>query len=156
MNDIPNGESPLSSFEDQIANQSPSVSTSDRDKLLYACAFSAGQLAGSRSTKIWRIATATLSVMLVGALVPYGAARPSIVNQQIEQLMPLPTSILEPSIVAVAPRPLKGPPRCNLDIWQIPSPDTNSLGQQLAQLSELDAHQKSLTVRFLTRAALTP
>src|SRR5690349_21725726 len=96
MNDLPQDDSPLSSFESQIANQYPSVSTSDRDKLLYACAFSAGRKAGSRSVASWRLATAAASVMLVGALIPYGLPRPPGGDRQIQHPPPTYTIIHTP------------------------------------------------------------
>jgi hypothetical protein len=156
MNDDSLHDPQLQSFEARLASRSPQVSAVQRDNLLYACAFAAGQQAAVRPLRRWRLATAALSVVLVGAMIPYVREPPPIPRQPIERhAITEPTPPRKPVLVesgALAHEPAV----VHLDAWQMRTQSGESLTEQLCQLEKTDPHLRSLAVGVLTQAALKP
>jgi hypothetical protein len=123
---------------------------------LYASAFAAGRAAAVRPLRRWKTAAAALGAMLLCVTFAHVREPSPMAREPIElpaaadrtaPRRPLPA---EPATLA------QKPAAADLDAWQVPAPDGESLSEQLAQLERIDPHQRSLTVGTLTRAILKP
>src|SRR5688572_8156186 len=70
MNDHTLSDPQLQSFEARLAAATPQSSPVEQQQLLYQCAFAAGQRAGRKSLRRWRVASAALVVLLFVLSVP--------------------------------------------------------------------------------------
>ena len=141
---------PLSTpFEAQLAALAPRLSTAEQQRMLYECAFAAGQRQTRSAVLKWQVATTVLGLALVGMLTlrPHQgwAARPTTtnVNTIVEQAKPAPRLPEEP-LLAARPRLT-----VNLDAWQIPESADRRPDHQMA--SRLEPTGDVLTVGHLHR-----
>ena len=158
MNDHSFNDPQLQSLEARLAAAAPQSSPVEQQQLLYQCAFAAGQLAGRKSLRRWRVASAALVVLLLGLSVPvaHNHWKPFLVEQKRDPSTPTevkPQPMLAQSEISFSARQSAA---VDLDAWQVPHSDRGSLSDELAQFRNTDPHLRSLAVRTFTRAMLQP
>ncbi len=156
MNDHSLNDPQLQSLEARLAAAAPQSSPVEQQQLLYRCAFAAGELAGRKSLRRWRVASATLVVLLLGLSVPVAHDHWRLAAQKREpststELKPQP--MLAQSEILFSARQSAA---FDLDAWQMPRSDRVSLSDELAQFRNTDPHLRSLAVGTFTRAMLQP
>jgi hypothetical protein len=148
----------LQSLEAQLAAAVPQLDADDHQRMLYACAFGAGEHSIRSSVRKWQAASGLLSVLLLGFAVP-------VVNDQLiarrespnppavelpgapQVVHPLPP--LEPEL-AISMRPKA---TLKLDAWQVPDMPREYPPQRLAQ-SPSDSQSNTWRAGQLWRAEL--
>jgi hypothetical protein len=88
MNDHSLNDPQLQSLEVRVAAAAPQFSPIEQQQLLYQCAFAAGQLAGRKSLRRWRVASAALVVLLLGLGVPVAHDHWKLAEQRREPSTP--------------------------------------------------------------------
>jgi hypothetical protein len=143
------------SFETELAAHVPQVSIQERDQILYACAFAAGQSKERQSVRTWKVMAAVLSLLLTVSLIPHRQAPPSIVREtRNAPVYPETTSSQAPSmeLVPESQRLLL----IDLDAWKVHSPENRLLSEQLSEFAQFDPHLRSLTVSSMNRTVFGP
>ena len=153
MNDYRLNDPTLLSLEAQLAGQSPQLSAGERDKLLYRCAFTAGQESGVHRTRLWQGATLTLAILVVAVSIPLAKDRSQIAKNTPEHR---PTNNAENAPVRretfeEIPRIAAMP----VDAWQVQEDRSALFAQELARLNQMDSPSRSLTVGAMARRAIS-
>ncbi len=167
MNDDLSPDPQLSSLEAHLAAHSPFTSASEKERILYACAFAAGQKTASRTLRYWKMAAGALSFLVVGSVIPHLRAVQIPAHQPSESSRPSEAPSSQPPTSQPPSRPPQSPPvdsyspvqreiAINLDAWQVRDHGGESLTTQLGEFAQLDPHSRSLSVCSLTRTALEP
>ncbi|MFN9370564.1 MAG: hypothetical protein ACK6D3_01620 [Planctomycetaceae bacterium] len=140
----------------QLAACPPQVAALEKDQIFYACAFAAGKNASDRTMRLWRTTAAVLSVLVVGAMLPYLLVPSQKADQPISQST-LSEPLAPPSLVPRASFSVaKNSPTASLDAWHVPTSNSELLSQQLTEMTQFSSHLRSLTVSALSRAILNP
>ncbi len=156
MNEHQFSDPQLKSIEEQLASFPPPVSSLEKDRILYTCAFEAGQKSASRSLAYWRAGVASLSLLLMLALIPHFYPFPSVCNQVSEDHPPAVPGPPSKSIPGSPSPSLSRPLVADLDAWQVQASGSGSLSEQLAEFSRSDPHLRSHAVSALTRNLTSP
>lgn len=141
----------LQALEARLAALPPKIESSEKEEILYACAFAAGKKAAVPSLRLWQTSTAVLSVCFIGAMIAIGIAQ----SPNAERVA---RTIAEPQPVTPRLPPADDPPPVvpsttipKLDAWQVPVSEVDLLKRQLAQL---DLASRSQTVSALAHSVL--
>lgn len=145
------------SFEAQLAAQVPQISLQERNQILYACAFSAGQTKGSQSLRLWKMTVTMLGLLLTVSLIPHLHAPPDIARQI--QSIPGSSEGTSPQSVTAEETSESDSQMylmANLDAWRVPSSENRMLSSQLTEFAQLDPYLRSITVSSMSRAVFNP
>jgi len=148
----------LQALEARIAAITPTVSGSQRQELLYHCAFAAGHGAATKAVRRWQGATVALAILMVVMSAPWMRDMPAVAQRQPRQEQPNPTpapSADAQSPVAEMPGGRARPPvKIETDAWQVTPGSGDTLSNTLAQLQQSDPTLQPFDVVSLTRSAL--
>jgi len=156
MNEDALNDPVLQSLEASLASAAPQLSADEQHRLLYACAFKAGQQAAVRSTRRWQAAAASLALVIFGLVIPRSNQPPNVARvapvnnepQQTSVKLAVPVAIIEDSI----PRPddswstVQRPSKIRLDAWKRTPSTIRSDSPTLAQHGASTASRDGLTV----------
>jgi hypothetical protein len=156
MNEYPLNDPELQSFEARLAARVPRVSPVEQQRLLYECAFAAGQRTAGRSVRRWQSAAAVLGLLLLSVAVPFARNQLLIAKHPSEPISPAEMAPPRLSPDSQPPAVVRPPVTVELDAWQIPASAEGALTEQLAQLKQTDPHMRSLAVGVFARAVMQP
>jgi len=138
----------LQALEARLAAVTPQVSATDRNELLYQCAFAAGRKAANRTIRTWQATAAMLVVLVLGMSIPLAQNQWTIAKQEPSVPQPIPTPSPSPSTVVERDVEIVRSPVVNVstDAWQIEKP--------VSEIAQTDVAMSPLAVASLTRSVL--
>jgi hypothetical protein len=148
---------PWQSFEKELAVHVPQISVQERDQILYACAFAAGQMKRSQSIRFWKMMVTTLSLLLAVSLIPH-LHSPSDISYETQSVPGSPEGTSSQAMKAEEASESESEIllMVNLDAWRVPSSKNRLLSSQLTEFGQLDPYQRSLTVSSMNRVVFNP
>ena len=140
----------LQALEARLAGVMPQVSATERNELLYQCAFAAGRQAANRTVRTWQATAAVLVVLLLGMSVSLAQNGLMLARQEQPVPQPSPGSAPAPSTIVerdveIVRSPIVGVPT---DAWQV----EKSSGE--LEVAQADSTLSPLAVASLTRNVL--
>ncbi len=151
MSEPPFHDPTLKDTESRLLASKPRLAPDEEQRMLYQCAFAAGQARARRALRGWQATTAVMGLLLVSLAVPVVQGTRMAKVDRVETLhipesMPVQQSLPPEPLVAFGTRV-----EVELDAWQLP-PET-LLREQLAY-SKSDLERESLSVGQLYRSVL--
>jgi hypothetical protein len=153
MNDDSLSDPRLQSLEARLAAMAPQVPLHEQQQLLYQCGVAAGRKATRGALLRWRVIAASLLVVAIGLSVPRGSDRVEIAEDHKAESEPVEIRLPRFAEVEI-PEIRRGD--VELDAWQAPRPERDSLADELARFEQTDQHLRSLTVGAMMRSVLRP
>ncbi|MEX2176294.1 MAG: hypothetical protein WD872_18170 [Pirellulaceae bacterium] len=163
MNDKPTGDPGLESLAARLAAHAPRLPQPEQDRLLYQCAYAAGQAATARKTRRWQVASAALAVVLVGLSIPAASERLRVA-WQAPPLADPPAPVvgenhspkIEPEPRPATANPTDRSPTIALDAWQLATDRSATFAEELAKVREADPSGRLLSTRGMSDASHIP
>ena len=158
MNDdfIDNRE--LQSFEAELAAVRPQISQQEKDRILFASAFAAGQSQSFRSLLPWKLFSGVLSALLITSSTLLITSHLQMAELIANRITPASNGLPHESPKPAQTEPIVTSPHriiAKLDSWQLPSSSGESLGRQIEQFQKLEPRIQSVSVSAMTRNAQT-
>ena len=164
MNEPTRHDPELQSFEARLGAAPLRLPVAEQQQLLYQCAFAAGKKSSIRTLRCWQGAAVGMLILLGAINVPPPRGQGVAATQHVQPAIPTrqdPAPRVKATSTLVMKDTLLGhqtptPPAVDLDAWQLPHPNSDSLTEELAQLEKSDPRLRFMTVGVMTSALLNP